>query len=402
MTGSRTYSSGALNPGFEKLFFDLKAFVSEKVSALGAASAPELEPEVEVSPGEQAEASRVISRFCEEYPATRIAPNLDELSHCWSQCASLAPTAVSEAIHEQLGWASGGTDWQPRLRTLLLLEYMRRQEGTACEVVNGVLTESAELLHYMAAELPQCRAAAYRLLNPPAVQSGVDVATRDMDVECAMAEARLSAQAAQAQDVMNFVEATHQIRQAQADCPDCEPDTPATTATARTATSTAERSEESPWGGPEEALESNVGSSIGSPSAAVEEPLRNSSPEPQLELEPQVLELALGTPAFASAWTASSGLEEESFPGWTASSGLEAESSQSKSEGAESQNDAVSPETTLTLGSEVEKKAETSGEAITESPQQSSSPLKYLWLSAVETVSMEALKDPFASVKTHL
>merc|ERR1719343_1504999 len=77
---------------------------------------------------ELAQASRVVSDFCERYPALHIEPTPEALEELLLSCGNMSRSAVAHAFHEQLSWSSGDMEWQPRLRALFALEYFCSQE----------------------------------------------------------------------------------------------------------------------------------------------------------------------------------------------------------------------------------------------------------------------------------
>jgi len=117
---------------------------------------------------ELALAARLVSDFCENYPALHIEPTAEALKELSLSCSSLPCSAVAQAFHEQLSWASGDMEWQPRLRALFALEYLCSQESRLSRtLVKKVIGEAHDILRHLEVEVPQCREKAARVLALP-------------------------------------------------------------------------------------------------------------------------------------------------------------------------------------------------------------------------------------------
>jgi len=71
---------------------------------------------------------------------------------------------VSDALAQRLE-VDEAFEWQPRLRALHFLLYLREKGGAAEVVTIEVLAKSKEILDYMVDEVPQCQAVAKALLG---------------------------------------------------------------------------------------------------------------------------------------------------------------------------------------------------------------------------------------------
>jgi len=115
--------------------------------------------------GVLAQATQLVSDFCECFPALHLEPTRESLEELLLSCSSLPRTAVAQAFQEQLSWASGDMEWQPRLRALFALEHFDGQGGHfGRAVVRKVVGEAQGILHHLEAEVPQCREKATRVL----------------------------------------------------------------------------------------------------------------------------------------------------------------------------------------------------------------------------------------------
>jgi len=97
-----------------------------------------------------------IADFCHNFPATNMVPTDNELNALWSSCEPLHPQVVADAIDQQLSFASGDHDWQPRFRALSALEHLISREGKGQEIADLVLSNSEELIRHLAL-VPKCR-----------------------------------------------------------------------------------------------------------------------------------------------------------------------------------------------------------------------------------------------------
>jgi len=115
--------------------------------------------------GELAQAAQLVSNFCECYPALHLEPTRESLEELLLSCSSLPRSAVAQAFQEQLSWASGDMEWQPRLRALFALEHFDGHGGHfGRAVARKVVGEAQAILHHLEAEVPQCREKAARVL----------------------------------------------------------------------------------------------------------------------------------------------------------------------------------------------------------------------------------------------
>lgn len=181
-SGARTYKQGALANSFRKapvsstLQMLTEAFpeinhVHRVLSAQVTTflSDPEMD-EFEATSSLEADHSAAaweVKQFCSIYPAICVLPSPAELEDIWATCKNFQARSVAAAIYDQLahGWSRGEQDWQPQLRALCLLELMRGQPGRAGAAGKALVAESSQLLEFLAAEMPQFRSVACRLLG---------------------------------------------------------------------------------------------------------------------------------------------------------------------------------------------------------------------------------------------
>lgn len=146
---------------------DFKTFVSSTMG-LEDDSDQELEEskrEVSYPPEQRSEALEIVSRFCEKYPATRVAPNEAELQRFWTSCSVLHYSAVSSAIYEQLSFNNGDFSWQPRLRALYAIDYLYRSAGQGGrDITASVMQSAGPLIQHLSLEVPQCREKASQVI----------------------------------------------------------------------------------------------------------------------------------------------------------------------------------------------------------------------------------------------
>lgn len=143
---------------------DMKSFVSKKVAALTSAEPEETGAELQEAARLSAAAWEV-KQFCENYSQISIEPSLDELEKMWSRCENCEASELTAGINDLLAsWGSSGDlDWQPRLRALLLLEYLCGQPRAA-EAAEAAAGKLEPMLLFVSSEVPQCKNVAYRLL----------------------------------------------------------------------------------------------------------------------------------------------------------------------------------------------------------------------------------------------
>merc|ERR1712008_334980 len=102
------------------------------------------------------QAAVFIADFCHNFPATNMVPTDADLNGLWLRCESLPSQVVADAIDQQLSFASGDHDWQPRFRALSALEHLMSREGKGQEITDLVLSNSEELIRHLAL-VPKCR-----------------------------------------------------------------------------------------------------------------------------------------------------------------------------------------------------------------------------------------------------
>lgn len=178
----------------QEMAFELKSFASSAMGLPVNASATsssskeqsasdgvvvhERRAEVVMSPRQKAEATALMSKFCSNYGAARVAPRPAELEDVWLRCSVLQPNTVASAIYEQLSFADGDLEWQPRLRILYLLEIFYWKGGVGRNITDGILNHGGGLLQHLATEVPQTKEKAEQVLlvlngraeAPPAAQ----------------------------------------------------------------------------------------------------------------------------------------------------------------------------------------------------------------------------------------
>lgn len=155
----RAYSSFSQAPWLEKAYLDFKVLMLTTF-----ASESEGETSNDADCTSCAEAISAISDFCDTYPPTRIIPSRHEMEEVWSHCRGLPTCIVSDALAQRLE-VDGAFEWQPRLRALHFLQYLREKGGAAEVVTIEVQAKSKEILDYMVDEVPQCQAIAKALLG---------------------------------------------------------------------------------------------------------------------------------------------------------------------------------------------------------------------------------------------
>lgn len=160
-----TCSDHSASPVSSKFDFSRPAFLtmlSDVISGKSKEEQDEVTPEM---PGaEAAEIDPLVAEFCSVYPASRVEPTPAELSALLAFSSSADPR-VSRAIYEQLTWADGNTDWQPRLRALCVLEYFYCHGDLGKDVSNSILADAEPLLRFLASAVPQCQERATRVLE---------------------------------------------------------------------------------------------------------------------------------------------------------------------------------------------------------------------------------------------
>lgn len=109
------------------------------------------------------EASVMVSSYCMQFSAMNALPTDRDLDDFWKRCYDFPAASVANAIYEQLSFATGNQDWQPRLRALFALEHLHWKVGKGNAIASLVLDDSEEIIRYLAS-VPACREKARRLL----------------------------------------------------------------------------------------------------------------------------------------------------------------------------------------------------------------------------------------------
>lgn len=159
-----------------EMAFEFKSFVSGATGMPPPAGPKDDEPsepavqekqraEVMLSPRQKAEAIALMSKFCGNYGAARVAPRPAELEDLWMRCSILQPNSVASAIYEQLSFSNGDLEWQPRLRILYLLEHFYWKGGLGKDIGTGILNHGAGLLQHLATEVPQTKEKAEQVIQ---------------------------------------------------------------------------------------------------------------------------------------------------------------------------------------------------------------------------------------------
>jgi len=111
------------------------------------------------------EAGVIIAEFCQEFHAARVEPTTAEMSALWDRCSTFKSRHISAALGEQLSLQSG-TDWQPRLRALCLLEQCFEEDSGAPQMVAiKAFEDNEEVLKYLASNVPACADKAKKILK---------------------------------------------------------------------------------------------------------------------------------------------------------------------------------------------------------------------------------------------
>lgn len=168
----------AFRPGVEvreKQWPDLS--LSKAIGTVFGCCAQDVEPRAEVLQQQPSRAAKVvaaeqeaarllISCFCEDVPAMRVAPTQDELDSLWEKCKVLQAKAVSGALSDQLaiGADEGEHSWQFQVRALHFLTHLYSKSIPGKEIASGVMANCGELVRYLAQESPECGDEASRAL----------------------------------------------------------------------------------------------------------------------------------------------------------------------------------------------------------------------------------------------
>mmetsp|Transcript_10058 Transcript_10058/g.22217 ORF Transcript_10058/g.22217 Transcript_10058/m.22217 type:complete len:586 (-) Transcript_10058:25-1782(-) len=147
---------------FNEMGQDIKSFVN---SAIGledseeeqhVSSNPGKQPQIILTAEQKIEASKIVERFCTNYPAYRVAPKPEEMETMLRSASNTPAAAMSIAMYDQLSFANGDPEWQPRLRLLHLLQYCLAKGGGWKELARQVGSQGEELLKHLV-EVPQCK-----------------------------------------------------------------------------------------------------------------------------------------------------------------------------------------------------------------------------------------------------
>lgn len=136
----------------------------EKETLDGQGKSSAQSTETPVSPRQKAEATQVVTEFCETYPALRVVPNEMDLDVFWAKCSVLQPKPIADAIYDQLSFSGGDNDWQPRLRALYAIEHLHGKGGVGKEITRVVMHSAKGLLQHLS-EIPQCTIKANQVIN---------------------------------------------------------------------------------------------------------------------------------------------------------------------------------------------------------------------------------------------
>lgn len=114
--------------------------------------------------GNKTEVVKLIAKFCNDIPVTRVRPSSCELDGLWMKCSLFEPTAVSAAICALLPDLLASHDWQPPLRAIhvLLHFYSKGEQGKL--VVTEVMTKAGDFVRHLADEVPECMDGASKIV----------------------------------------------------------------------------------------------------------------------------------------------------------------------------------------------------------------------------------------------
>lgn len=123
-------------------------------------------------PADAQQAADAVRRFCQDVPATRVAPTAEELDALWahlaldtancfgsSQPASAAAqrAAVADALTEQLAYGCEGP-WQPQFRALRLLAYLYEKGEGGRRLAAAAMEEAGGLIEHLASTAGEVQA----------------------------------------------------------------------------------------------------------------------------------------------------------------------------------------------------------------------------------------------------
>lgn len=166
------------------------------------------------SPRSKSQAAKTVTDFCQKYPATRVAPNATELEAFWTTCSAMRPEVVARLLHEELSWAGGELEWQPRLRALYALEHLHDQGGAGSEISGLVLETSADLIRYLI-EVHQCKEKATKVVEK--LLPAASVGSQPSPSSSAAAKAKAKGKAAAKPKAKTEAKATAKAAAASAD-----------------------------------------------------------------------------------------------------------------------------------------------------------------------------------------
>mmetsp|Transcript_80487 Transcript_80487/g.152894 ORF Transcript_80487/g.152894 Transcript_80487/m.152894 type:complete len:460 (-) Transcript_80487:139-1518(-) len=195
----------AAQEDMSEMAFEFKSFASSAIGIQPSSSATssstketsasdgvvvhERRAEVVMSPRQKAEATTLLSKFCSNYGAARVAPRPAELEDLWLRCSVLQPNTVASAIYEQLSFADGDLEWQPRLRILYLLETFYWKGGVGRNITDGILNHGGGLLQHLATEVPQTKEKAEQVIQVLSGQAGAPPESQKVEAAAASAVA---------------------------------------------------------------------------------------------------------------------------------------------------------------------------------------------------------------------
>lgn len=111
----------------------------------------------------KSEVGKTISGFCEKYPISRVAPKAAELEQLWAKCKAMTPSAVANALYDQLSYNDGEFEWQPRLRVLYVLAHFYKKGDAGKEIATAVAQQGGGLLQHLV-QVHQCKEKASRVV----------------------------------------------------------------------------------------------------------------------------------------------------------------------------------------------------------------------------------------------
>eukprot|EP00929_Paragymnodinium_shiwhaense_P078268 TRINITY_DN40543_c0_g1_i1.p1 TRINITY_DN40543_c0_g1~~TRINITY_DN40543_c0_g1_i1.p1 ORF type:complete len:420 (-),score=87.78 TRINITY_DN40543_c0_g1_i1:413-1672(-) len=111
------------------------------------------------------EAEELVRDFCGNIPLTRVVPTSEELDVLWVRCSLLPKRAVVDAVYSCfLSFSTSDDCWQEQLRLVQALLHFYCKGEQAAALARLVMSESADLVKHLVAEVPECCADASQLL----------------------------------------------------------------------------------------------------------------------------------------------------------------------------------------------------------------------------------------------